>query len=277
MNGTISQLASIVAFGNAFLHEGYDVRDFHPHNKAVTYCNKVAFVELHRSLLKTKEVQVADTPQEWFHRLNEQGCRGLALKYQPTQNPQVADHLVSGFVGGGGNWFAVVVLPQHIEYWQARWEVTDKDAPDSNIWSVIYGKVASEASTFTLSNEKLFASQHELERVLTEITAFAAKHNIDPFDKAFASALRQLRGETPVSEHIAEVAPLGYFSPEAERLFAAAYSSWVFGGMGSWNDVYFDGDESEVERYSSLSASLYTLINICIEQSINSYLADRRR
>jgi hypothetical protein len=44
--------------------------------------------------------------------------------------------------------------------------------------------------------------------------------------------------------------------------------AWVFGGMGSWNDQGFDGDDDRI--YRELSDHLYDLLNQGICAAANS-------
>lgn len=49
----------------------------------------------------------------------------------------------------------------------------------------------------------------------------------------------------------------GQLSSTAEQLLAASQLGWVFGGMGSWNDVAPQADE----EYGRLSEKLFRLLN----------------
>lgn len=45
-------------------------------------------------------------------------------------------------------------------------------------------------------------------------------------------------------------------TPEANRLLAAGAQSWLFGGMGSWNDLWLD-DPSATDRLQRVTRNLY--------------------
>jgi hypothetical protein len=62
------------------------------------------------------------------------------------------------------------------------------------------------------------------------------------------------------------------FSESARRLLATAARSWVFGGMGTWNDLTFDG--SEEEAYEEVSAELYDAVLGAFVAAANSELDD---
>jgi hypothetical protein len=50
----------------------------------------------------------------------------------------------------------------------------------------------------------------------------------------------------------------------AKRLLAEALEAWVFGGMGSWNDVVLTGDTDRA-KYDKLTSSLYAaVIDACV-------------
>jgi hypothetical protein len=56
----------------------------------------------------------------------------------------------------------------------------------------------------------------------------------------------------------ADIAPSAVVPLEAKQLLAAAEIGWVFGGMGSWNDLGFPGDEGK--EYETLSDRLFDLM-----------------
>jgi predicted butyrate kinase (DUF1464 family) len=56
----------------------------------------------------------------------------------------------------------------------------------------------------------------------------------------------------------------------AKQLLFSAGNAWVFGGMGSWNDLGFDNKEDN-ETYDRLSEQLYSNINEAIIASTNTY------
>jgi len=48
----------------------------------------------------------------------------------------------------------------------------------------------------------------------------------------------------------------------------ASRSAWVFGGMGSWNDMGFEG--AAREEYESVSEDLYQTVNDTIVAAVNA-------
>ncbi|OWA37963.1 hypothetical protein B9G55_06375 [Saccharibacillus sp. O16] len=72
----------------------------------------------------------------------------------------------------------------------------------------------------------------------------------------------QLHAETPL--------PAGY-SEQAQRMYAAVYRSWVFGGMGSWNDVppYSAHEKGKDQEFASCSDELYAAMQEALEAAVN--------
>jgi hypothetical protein len=59
----------------------------------------------------------------------------------------------------------------------------------------------------------------------------------------------------------------------AKALLDAAQSAWVFGGMGSWNDLGFEGaDQAEYDR---VSQQLFTVLNETIQVAANACCVSR--
>ena len=65
-----------------------------------------------------------------------------------------------------------------------------------------------------------------------------------------------------------DIAPKGLLPKSAYQLLTAAQAAWVFGGMGSWNDLGFQGQDQQT--YDKLSEELYQLLNAAIVQATNT-------
>lgn len=55
---------------------------------------------------------------------------------------------------------------------------------------------------------------------------------------------------------------------EAATLLDACQKAWVFGCMGSWNDMGFDGENQKT--YDRVSERLFQAVNVAIEQAATS-------
>jgi len=59
-----------------------------------------------------------------------------------------------------------------------------------------------------------------------------------------------------------DLAPDHLLDLPAKQVLAACQAAWVFGGMGSWNDLGFEGEQQA--EYDRISTALYDLLNTAI-------------
>ena len=277
MNGTIAQLVALTCYGNTYL-AGQATPQFYPTNSTVQFCERVSFVTCGTTFFgfgKPKETEVAHDPDSWFAYLKGRGAKGLRLSRTPQNKPGISDRMSSGFVGGGGYWEIDVILPKgEYEVWMARWEVGNQKAPDNRIWRVTYGRVLTgKADLFPMP--ELSSAIRELHESLKEVRLFSGQHKLDGFTKSFDDALDTIdtKGEKKHGYH-QDIAPKGFLPAEAETLLDACQKAWVFGGMGSWNDMGFEGEEQKT--YDRVSERLFQAVNNAIAQAATSSMkADR--
>jgi hypothetical protein len=275
MNGTIAQLVALTCYGNAYL-SGQAVPQFLPSNSTCQFCERVIFVSLGTTFLgKPKQTEVAPTPDAWLVYLKNRGATGLRLSRTPQNQPGMSDRMSAGFVGGGGNWAIEVLLPKDTsELWMARWDVGDQKAVDRRIWRVTYGRV-STGKTLHASAPDLTTPLRELREALTDVRTFSAQHKLDGFTKWFDDALDTIESKG-VKRHgyHQDLAPNGMLSAEASTLLDACQKAWVFGGMGSWNDMGFEGEDQKT--YDRVSERLFQAVTTAIEQAATSSMTDGR-
>ena len=275
MTGTIAQLVALTCYGNAYL-SGQATPQFFPANSTCQFCERITYVTLGTSLFgKPKETEVAPDPDAWFINLKKRGATGLRLSCTPQNRPGISDRMSAGFVGGGGSWTIEVLLPRgESEQWMARWGVGNQKAADKRIWRVTYGCV-SVSKTVQTSAPDLPNVLRELQESLKEIRAFSALHKLDGFTRWFDDALDTIetKGEKRHGYH-QDLAPAGILSSEAGTVLDACQKSWVFGGMGSWNDMGFDGEEQKT--YNRVSDRLFQAVNAAIKQAATSTMKDGR-
>lgn len=263
MNGTIAQAVALTCHGNAFL-AGRSAKTFFPDNSTCQFCDRVSFVTLERKFFKVREASFAETPDDWFRLLRNSGAKGMRLKHSPGGIGFLSDRMSAGLVGGGGTWFIEVLMPENkTHYWTDKWEVHNPNAADKKIWRVTYGRV-SKKRTSSWHRADLGANASELEKSLREIHAFAVRNRFDGFAKLFAEALDTLesRGRNLHGYH-RDLAPKNFLSLDAAMILDACQSAWVFGGMGSWNDLYCP-DKKEQKEYERVSGQLYKAVNKAI-------------
>lgn len=269
MNGPIAQIVALTCFGNAFLADR-PMNQFFPTNSTCQFCEKVNFVTLDKSLFgKQKETLVASTPDAWFTYIKKRGATGIRLSRSTQDKPGISERMSAGFVGGGGTWTMEVLFPcKQSEFWIAKWDVGDQKAQDKKIWRVTYGRVAKGNTTPNMPIN-LQQVTKELADSLKDIRAFSDKHKLDGFTKCFDEALDTVSsdGKNRHGYH-QDLAPSGFLSAESALLLDASQKSWVFGGMGSWNDMGFEGEDQKI--YERVSERLFQTVNQAIEQAASS-------
>lgn len=270
MQGTIAQVVALVVHGNSFLSSSDPAAAFPSNHSALGFCEFVRFVDLNESASGWVESPFSPDPRSWLRRLRKEGVNAIRMAYLPTGGTggRTTDRMHAGFVGGGGRWVLEAKKPNGSDYWEGRWEIGDSDRADQKIWRVTYGRIASNQPSAPPDSIDLEDLRRKLAENLTEISAFARRQNLDGFANAFETGLSNLQSGSPGRDlYHADLLSL-QLSLAAAQLLSAAQSAWVFGGMGSWNDLGFNGEDQSV--YERLSEELYQLLNASIVASANS-------
>jgi hypothetical protein len=273
MTGIHAQLISLTSYGNAFLQAGEFTDDFYPGHSSFQFCNSVDFKILRKSLFSSapKEVLLAKDPNDWFRLLKKDGCKKVRLYYHSTENqPPAEEHKLAGMVGGGGTWMIETIYRRHSNYWFNRWEVTDKDNSEGSIWSVSYGMI-DKAQPTTDTHLDIREIYSLLDQALAAITVFADRQQLPEWAEVFKKARAILSNDTPGTAYYHQDLLVDkHYSLIARQVLSAAGTAWVFGGMGSWNDLGFNTAE-EKKAYNDVSAGLYTAINQSLLAVANAY------
>jgi hypothetical protein len=268
LQGPIAQAAALAIFGNDIL-SGYSREDFWPASSVFKFCKAVRFVALSGEAAKPTESLFAKNPMQWIARLRNEGTTRLRLHAVASNDPGISDRMSVGFVGGGGRWLIETQQARASDVWQSRWQVENKDDPDKKIWDVAYYRIDQGRPHIPLQTKSLTALRQDLMTVLSGIEAFAARQKLEYFAGAFRKATGLLSSDHPLAEtYHSDLAPTAAIPLEAKQLLGAVQAAWVFGGMGSWNDLGFDGDDQQ--EYDALSGKLFLLINHTLCSAINT-------
>jgi hypothetical protein len=176
--------------------------------------------------------------------------------------------MLAGFVGGGGRSILEVAKSGGSDFWEEGWKVGDKDRKDQRIWRVTYARIAANQAPADSPSSDFSSLKSRLNENLRVLGEFARKHKLDGFAQAFERGSAQLDATEPAGPYHTDLAPTSALSLPAAQLLAAAQSAWVFGGMGSWNDMGFDGQDQET--YELLSEELYNLPNAALVVAANA-------
>lgn len=261
MNGEIAQIVSLACHGNALLR-GLAIQPF-LELSASQYCEWIRFMEPRRRLLGMRNVQVAASPDEWLAQLRRTEADRITVGRTDQNHPLISDRMSAGLSGGGGTWYLQVRTPRGGQTWSAHWSIGNREAEDRRIWRVEYARVVDLPDPVVID---LAIATSQLREAVRHIRDFAIDQQcgfVDFFDRS----LRSLDHDEP-AKYYADVSPSLLLSPEAKRLLSASQNAWVFGAMGSWNDMFFEGDVQD--RYEAVSEELFTAINRAIPAAVNS-------
>ena len=173
----------------------------------------------------------------------------------------VDEHTLAGFANAG-RWAVLATgttkkQPSKFatstgELWHATWTVGDRSAPDSRIWLVDYA--ALPAPDVPVVVPELDLAEEELRGALTDAHDLAVEQGLDNWAEWFEKALVP----DPEMPYHPDMLPSDW--PRlAQQCAARAAQAWVFGGMGSWNDLYLPGPGAQ-ERYRQVSRRLYSAV-----------------
>jgi hypothetical protein len=269
MQTSIAQLAALTIYGNAFLLRPNAAADFYPANSTFRFCEYVNFVDLRSDGNRRIEDPFVSDPLAWFEALRNKCIDTLRMQYGPSGQAQHPDRMLVGFVGGG-RWLIESQMSGSSDFWQSRWEVGDRTRQDRKIWRVTYARVATnQPSIQPQVLEDLERLSQDLEQHLVAIEKFARMQKLDNFAILFQRARIRLHSDPPYSNlYHSDLIRTELLPITACRLLAACQDAWVFGGMGSWNDIGFECTTQP--RYEELSEKLYRLLNRAIVVAANS-------
>jgi hypothetical protein len=275
MNGPIAQLVALACHANAVLR----IRaapSFFPVNSTCQFCDSVDFVRLKRAWLTNSftEAPLAANPDAWFEQLKASGNRAVFVRHSPQNQPGISDRMSAAFVGGGGRWLLEARTLTGSDYYEGRWTVWDQNAPQKRIWRVTYGLIAESSPSQAASEKDLLCLKADAASALSEIETFARRQNLSRFADCFRKAIDCLDSDRPFDlVYHKDLAPDEILARESAQLLAAAQAAWVFGGMGSWNDLGFEGTDQQT--YEALSERLFDLLNRVICAATNSSAAQQ--
>ncbi len=270
MQTHMAQAAALAIYGNAFLSGRCGTPENTLAPSTLTFCEYVKFVEVTRRPANRNENPFAQNPADWVCRLKADGVQAIRIAHSPTPGIQSApEHMLAGFAGGGGAWRLETIKGKTADHWLSRWEIGNQDHPDRKIWRVTYGRVAQDRPVTPTQWPDLDVLKRRLVKNLSEIAAFAKRQKLGHFAAVFKNGLDCL-GSRPLPQNLfhQDLISSPCLPHSAAQLLAAIQSAWVFGGMGSWNDLGFDDEAQPV--YDRLSAELYELLTAALESATNT-------
>jgi hypothetical protein len=274
MQGSIAQTVALTTYGNLFLQRPADpyCRSFQNTNSTLNFCAWIRFVV--PGATKGVEEIYAREPREWFEKLQNDKVQRLRMSSGSSRGAELPDRISVAFAGGGGERLIETRGPERWDYWRGRWEIGDRTRTDRKIWRVSYVWVGGSKPGAEERPENLDAVKTEFKNVLEAIAQFSQEHKCEPFTNLFESALARLESQTPLQGlSCGDLVPSAFLPQSACQLLGAAEDAWVFGAMGSWNDLGLDQEP----HYEELSERLYRMLNEAIVAAANSEAAPTGR
>ena len=155
------------------------------------------------------------------------------------------------------------------ELWRASWTVGNSDVPDQRIWQVNYHNTRVSFGPQRLDVQDAATA---LLKSLHRAHAFAARHDLDPWQQIFTNAQQQWFAADAEPVYHQDLFPDGCYDPASRRLASMAQAAWVFGGMGSWNDLGFPETDLHTE-YEQITQDLFSSVMHSCLASANADLA----
>jgi hypothetical protein len=243
VNGELEHVLAVIAQGSVWLRDGGPAPEF----------AEFPFVG---ELVFAGPDGAPRGAAEWLTALRRHAVTRLWLVLESAPESAVAaPHQLAGFVGAG-SW----ALLAGSYAWRAAWQVGWPDAPDRRSWRVTYRGV--EIKPIDPHCPDLAETEAGLRSILTDARDFCRVHDEDGWAGHFEEALRADGASRPLPDA---------YAPEAQRLLELADRSWVFGGMGSFNDLGFDTDAAN-RAYELVSAHLYGHTLAACVAAVNSTL-----
>ena len=264
MNGELAQIIGLVAHGNYYLNGG--AVDFSS-NSTFQFVSEVKFVR-YRSIIHKEGTEVARSVQDWFAFLRSiKVSRLWNIEFNWDQQ-DLAEHIAVSFSGGVPRAIQAD-LPRGYELWYPRWSTggNDKQKP----WFIEYrGLQFSHSHAISVQNLELV--KLKLEAAISKAQEFALRPGIDMgnFADCFTSALRMLGSTQPVGAYHPDMLPPEGYNLAARQVLASATRAYVFGGMGSWNDMGFS-DPGVNQKYEEITKELFEAVKIAILMTSNSF------
>ena len=212
--------------------------------------------------------------RDWLVALRDRGGARLWLVVHEGRAPMGAPpRMMAGFANAGRSAVVADLGGAAAEVWTADWQVGVKPGPGRTaIWDVVYSSTLVGPVGDELEPPDVGAAFDRLHAALVAAADFAASQD-DTWVAQWAEVFREAlaAGESdPSAQPFAGLLPERGFPDRARRLLAMAGRAWVFGGMGSWNDVVVS-EEPGRTRYGEVSEELYQAVLHGIEAAANAF------
>jgi hypothetical protein len=265
MNAELAAIAAVAAYGSPWLGQG----GARPAPELLGSNSCFKFVHTLKAELPPKGILrrtgIVQGTTAWLAALRQRSVDRLLLVTNLKTRGDLPPHIASAFANAGG-WGLLASGADQPTLWTIRWEVGARNAPGSRIWDL----TASSVPVDHLQPSALTVEEAGsiLRSALREIDGFANRAGLDNWSPWFVRADALLDDPAPSPPYQEDILPSNA-SLRRRQLAAAAVQAWVFGGMGSWNDMgpSVAADQGE---YEHLSRQLYDALLSARGTAVNS-------
>jgi hypothetical protein len=269
MIGSLSKMVVLVAIGNSTIKDGQSIQDFDQHAA-------FKFYEWTHFRSVKDDAIFAHSPSEYLNGLRTRGVRGLLVTYGANSSlPEgVGERTSAGFVGGGKQYLIQEFTDLSVNYLALQSELGDRDREDQKIWRDTFHLYHTIPRQLVRPDRPdLEWSTNNLAKALEAAISLCDKDTqwlkTSNWPELFRTALRMLEGDTQIATPAYMNFPYQVLSERQNRLLLAGDRAWVFGGMGSWNDIGFQDEQLHAE-YEAVSERLYKAVNMAITDAVNA-------
>jgi hypothetical protein len=261
MNGELAQLVALVSYGNAVLADRFPADDIENDSTVGSACTVSFFYP-----------SGPRSVTEWVQHMRLQGVERIELDAvgqlgKEADNESLPRHVRTAFSTTLGPTI-VAHTKRNSEVWRAEWTVLpEAERTNDLVWLIAYRQVYT-GPRLTLTHTSVADASRSLNRSLTRIRQFAEVNGHVEWGDFFAAAGRVLAGRMDLDDTHSRL--LAEPSLDANRLLGAAAKGWAFGGMGSWNDLDFSGDDNAETNYNRVTSEHYQASLIAIDAATNA-------
>jgi hypothetical protein len=270
MNVELAQTIALIAYGNEYLSsESRESRELFPSHSTFQYISDVSFQKGKGLDPRPQRSEIlAKNTRGWYSHLEANGIRYLKLDLLNLQHlpPPYATSLFTA----GGAW---VMQTDRGKCWQPNWSFLQLKSRQARMWKVEYGERDNIPVIGDFPN--IQTAYQDLENCLVEAQDFSIRRKFG-WEKCFEKALWLLHDPSPAIPFYADLLPPTLRNIKVRQLLAGALQAWVFGGLGSWNDMYVTDSSLEKEN-QQISKSLYMSVIQAVGAVTNSTADDRLR
>jgi len=261
VNGELAQVLVLASHGTRFLASGGEAPRL-ASNSAFVGCGPVRFEAGGAPPAPARPDAVRDEPGDpvarWLSSLATGGVRRLAAV--AGTDPQTRGALTleahqSVAFANAGDWALVSEGPTQ-EVWRPTWRVGTGGGAGRG--PVVVYRASRPPRPLEVPATSVAAAAATLAAVLEDAGDFAAEAGLTPWDQVFVLALAARSADEPQTAYFPDLLPTDWPRP-SRSLAAMASTAWVFGAMGSWNDLSF-ADEATRSRYDAVSVDLYRAV-----------------